>query len=161
MKGNRKMKTTMKLIFAMLMAIVMILSVVACGENTPAETTPKAEAPSTDDGKIEATGLWASAKYLEDTTLGEGAKSVLVDIEADGKKITLTIKTDKATLGEALYENEIINDASFFDTVNGIKADWSADQAYWGFYQGDDYMMVGVGDVTISGGEHYRLVYTK
>lgn len=150
----------MKLIFAMLLAIVMILSVASCGEKAPAETTPKAETPSA-DSSIEATGLWASAKYLKDTTVGEGAKSVIVDIEADGKKITLTIKTDKATLGEALYENEIINDASFFDTANGIKADWSADQAYWGFYQGDDYMMVGVGDATIAGGEHYRLVYTK
>jgi hypothetical protein len=160
MKGKRKMKTTIKLILTMLLAFVMILSVVSCnGEKTP-ETTPQQQ-ENTPAGTVEATGLWATAKYLKDTTVGEGAKSVLVDIEADGKKVTLTLKTDKATLGEALFENGIINDASFFDTANGIKADWNADKAYWGFYQGNDYMMVGVGDVNIEGGEHYRLVYTK
>jgi predicted small lipoprotein YifL len=153
------MKTTMKLIFAMLLAIVMILSVASCGEKTPAETTPKAETPSA-DSSIEATGLWASAKYLKDTTVGEGAKSVLVDIEADGKKITLTIKTDKATLGEALYENEIINDASFFDTANGIKADWNANQAWWKVCKGGETTMVGVNDLTLTDGDHYEFIYT-
>ena len=153
----------MKLILAMLLAIAMLFSVVACDDKKPAESTPVTQEGNTPEGNdpIEATGLWATAKYLKDTTVGEGAKTVLVDIEADGKKITLTVKTDKATLGEALYELGIINDASFFDVVNGITASWSADQAYWGFYQGNDYMMVGVGDATISGGEHYRLVYTK
>ena len=154
----------MKLTLAILLIIAMLFSVVACDDGkAPAESTPAAQEGNTPEGsgKIEATGLWTTAKYLEDTTVGEGAKTVLVDIEADGKKLTLTVKTDKATLGEALFELGIINDASFFDTANGIKADWSADQAYWGFYQGDDYMMVGVGDAAISGGEHYRLVYTK
>ena len=149
----------MKLILAMLLAIAMLFSVVACDDGkAPAESTP---IPSSNGEELEATGLWANAKYLKDTTVGEGAKTVLVDIEADGKKITITVKTDKATLGEALFELGVINDASFFDVANGITASWSADNAYWGFYQGDEYMMVGVSDAAISGGEHYRLVYTK
>ena len=150
----------MKLIITIILAAVMMLSVISCNDGkAPENSTPAAQQGS--DSPIDATGLWATAKYLKDTTVGEGAKTVLVDIEADGKKITLTIKTDKATLGEALFELGIINDASFFDTANGIKADWGTDQAYWGFYKGEDYMMVGVNDAQISGGEHYRLVYTK
>ena len=50
---------------------------------------------------------------------------------------------------------------SFFDTLNGMKADWNADQAYWAFYQGENYMSVGVNETVIEGGEHYRLVYTQ
>ena len=156
------MKTTIKLILAMLLAIGMLLSVVSCNDTkSPAESTPQQQQNNTPSGQIEATGLWANAKYLKDTTVGEGAKTVLVDIEAAGQKITLTVNTDKENLGEALFALGIINDASFFDTANGIKADWNADQAYWGFYEGENYMMVGVGDVKLSGGEHYRLVYTK
>ncbi|MBO5907657.1 MAG: hypothetical protein J6Q85_05880 [Clostridia bacterium] len=105
--------------------------------------------------------LWESATYSLDTSVGEGAKTVFVEIEAGDKKVTLTVKTDKQTLGEALFELGIINDASFFDTANGIKADWYKDSAYWAFYKGNDYMMHGVGDEIISGGEHYRLAYTR
>ena len=137
------MKTAIKSTLAIVLSIAFILCLASCGE------------------KVDATGLWENATYLKDTIVGKGAKTVLVDIEAGEQKITLTVKTDKATLGEALYELGVINDASFFDTVNGIKADWNADKAYWAFYKGEEYMMVGVGDAEISGGEHYRLVYTK
>lgn len=133
------MKTTLSVI----LSVVMILCIVSCGE------------------KVEATGPWENATYLKDATVGKGEKTVLVDIEVEDQKITLTVKTDKATLGEALYEHGLINDAAFFDTLNGMKADWNADRAYWAFYKGEEYMMVGVGDAKIEGGEHYRFVYTK
>ena len=40
-------------------------------------------------------------------------------------------------------------------------ASWDKDQAYWAIYKGEEYMMVGVGETNIAGGEHYRFVYTK
>ncbi len=109
----------------------------------------------------EAKGLWASATYLNDTTLGTGANSIQVEIEAEGRKITLTINTDKQTLGEAMYELSLINDASFFDTVIGMKADWNKDQAYWAFYDGETFMMVGINEAPVNKTANYRLVYTK
>ena len=137
------MKTAIKTTVSVVLSVIMVLCLFSCGE------------------KVDATGLWENATYLKDTTVGKGEKTVLVDIEAGDQSITITVKTDKATLGEALYEHGIINDASFFDTANGIKADWNADKAYWAFYEGEDFMMVGVGEAKISGGEHYRLVYSK
>ena len=113
------------------------------------------------NGESKAESFWDSATYKEDVTLGVGSKSVKVDIEIDGKSITITLNTDEEKLGAALYGAGIINDASFFDTVNGIKLDWNTHKAYWGFYEGEAYMQIGVGDEPISGGEHYRLVYTK
>ncbi len=110
---------------------------------------------------VKAEGLWEKATYLSDTTVGEGSKTVSFTVEAEGQKITITLKTDKATLGEAMFEHKLINDASFFNVLNGIEASWEKDQAYWAFYEGDDYMMVGVNDTQISGGEAYRFVYTK
>ena len=137
------MKTAIKTTVSVVLSVIMVLCLFSCDE------------------KVDATGLWENATYLKDTTVGKGEKTVLVDIEAGDQSITITVKTDKATLGEALYEHGIINDASFFDTANGIKADWNADKAYWAFYEGEDFMMVGVGETKISGGEHYRLVYSK
>jgi hypothetical protein len=127
-----------------ILSIVFILCLASCNE--PA---------------VEKKGLWENATYTKDTTVGKGAKEVKIDIVADDQTITLTVKTDKATLGEALYEQGLINDPSFFDVLNGMKADWNKDQAYWCFYEGEEMMMVGVNATEISGGEHYRFVYTK
>ncbi len=111
-------------------------------------------------GKEQPTGLWADATYTEDATVGTGAKTVTVAVCAEDKTVTLTVKTDKETLGAALYELELVNDPSFFDTMNGIKADWNANSAYWAFYVGDDYASVGINETVINGGETYKFVYT-
>lgn len=136
------MKKTAVKSLTLIISIICIFSLVACNQ-------------------VDATGLWETATYLSDATIGNGQKTVLVDIEVTDQKITLTLKTDKNTLGDALYEHGLINDATFFDTINGMKADWDKDGAYWAFYIGDELMNIGVGDETVEGGEHYRFVYTK
>ncbi len=109
--------------------------------------------------------LWENATYTEDTTLGNGANTVSVLLTAGEKTITFTIKTDKATLGEALFENNLINDPTFFDVCNGITASWEKDNAYWGFFVGDSTAPAsyGVGDEksVTAGNPTYRIVYTK
>ena len=110
---------------------------------------------------IDADGLWENATYRKDTTVGEGAKEVKLDVVIGEQSITITLKTDGELLGTAMYEEGLINNAEFFDTLNGIKADWNAGNVYWAFYEGDTAMSCGVNDVTLSGGEHYRFVYTK
>ena len=143
MKGKTKMrnlKTNVVVVVSLL--LVAVLCFAACN-------------------KIEAEGLWESATYRKDVTVGEGEKEVKVDVVIDEQFITITLKTDKDKLGDALFAEGLINDATFFDTLNGIKADWDKDKAYWAFYQGEEYMMVGVNDVEIKTGDSYRFVYTK
>ena len=139
-----------------MLALFCAFAVVSCEKEEAESAESLAEGE-----KIEAVGLWENATYLTDTTVGEGAKTVSFTVEADGKMITVTLKTDKATLGEAMYEHELINDPSFFDTLNGILASWIEDQAYWAFYEGENIMPHGVNDENIEGGEAYRFVYTK
>ena len=138
------MKKTAVKILSIIITIFCIFSLVACNQS-----------------KVDATGLWENATYLSNTTIGNGHKTILVDVEVTDQKITLTIKTDKETLGEALYEHGLINDPSFFDTLNGMKADWDKDSAYWAFYTGTEMINYGVNDEKIEDGEHFRLVYTK
>jgi len=109
----------------------------------------------------ESGDLWANATYKSDASVGEGAKIISVTIETPEKVITLSVHTDMSTLGAALYEYRLINDISFFDELNGIEASWEKDNAYWAVYNGDEYLNVGVNETNISGGEHFRFVYTK
>ena len=111
--------------------------------------------------QIAAEGLWETATYRKDVTVGEGAKEVKIEVAIEDQSIFITLKTDKEKLGDALFAEGLINDPTFFDTLNGIKADWDKDQAYWAFYAGEEYMMIGVNDQTISTGDSYRFVYTK
>ena len=137
----------------------MLLCLASCSGTIDNEETTTAVASN--DACVSATGLWANATYLEDTTLGEGSKSVSFTVEAKGQKITINLKTDAATLGEAMYDNELVDNASFFSIVNGIEASWEKDQAYWAFYHGEDLMMHGIGDEPITDGASYRFVYAK
>ena len=131
----------MKKALCLTLAIVMLLALASCK-------------PTVDEG------IWKDAIYTEDAVVGEGAKTCSVRIEAGEKSVTLTLKTDAATLGAALYENGLAGDPSFTDTINGMVADWDADNAYWAFYISGEYAMYGIGDATINGGEEFALVYT-
>ena len=109
----------------------------------------------------ETVDLWNEATYRENTTLGEGEKSFSLVVSYKENSITITVKTNEKNLGDALYSLNIINDPAFFDTVNGIKADWNADKAYWTLLIGGEYASVGACDIEINGGENFKLVYTK
>lgn len=111
----------------------------------------------------EKTGAWESATYRRDMELGEGAKTVEVEVKAEDQSITFTIHTDKETLGAALLEHELISGEEgpfglYIKFVNGIEADYDKDGTYWGFYKNGEMMMVGVDSAVIADGEHYELV---
>ena len=153
------MKKITSLLLALL-SLLLVFSLAACDaqENdtiAPTDTTLETS------NEIEAIGLWKNATYRSNATVGNGTKSVTVSILVDGKSVTLTVKTDKDDLGSALYELGIINDASFFDTCNGMKADWNADQAWWAFKQNGTMLNYGVNDAKINGGESFSIEYTK
>lgn len=137
------MKQRTSLVLTLVLVLALCLLLVACGETPPPEES-----------------LWDSATYTADATVGEGARTVTLRVEAGERSVTLTVKTDEDTLGEALYALGLINDPSFFDTVCGMRADFDATGAYWAFYIGGDYATLGVADAGITGGESFALVYT-
>ena len=140
------MKNAMKLTATLLLLVLPLLCLVAC------------------DG--EDKDLWADAKYTENVTLGEGAKTVTVDVIADNKTVTFTIMTNKDTVGDALTEHGLLEgeDSQFglyVKKVNGIEADFDKDQTYWALYINGEYAMTGVDMTEITEGAVYRLVRTK
>ena len=108
-------------------------------------------------------GIWTNALYQNDTEIGEGAKTVQVEVKAGEKSVTFTIHTDKETLGDALLEHNLIAGEKgayglYVKLVNGIEADYDKDGTYWAFYKNGEMMMVGVDGAVIADGEHYELI---
>lgn len=112
------------------------------------------------------TNIWENATYTEDMVFGNGGKTVLVEVKAEEKAVTFTIKTDKENLGEALLEHNLVMGEDgpyglYVKSVNGIIADYNTNQTYWAFTKNGESMMSGVDGAEIKDGEHYELVYTK
>ena len=154
-----------KSILALILALIMTLSLFSCNKDE-AETPETSAGAVEEGGSIAPEGLWANATYLEDTAFGEGAKTVQVKVVVEDKSVTFTIKTDAATLGDALLAHGLIagdqgDFGLYIKFVNGIRADYDVDQSYWGFTKNGEYMMTGVDGTEIADGEVYELTYTK
>ncbi len=137
------MKKTLKSIIPLILALAALAALVSC----------KGKAPE---------GIWENAMYLEDTTLGEGAKTVTVKVIVEEREVVLTVKTDADTLGAALHEHALIKgEDGLYTVVNGMTADYNIDKSYWNFTKSGEYMMCGADDAAISDGEVYEFTYTK
>ena len=83
----------------------------------------------------------------------------------DGKEESFDIKTDKKTVGEALLDEGLISGSDseyglLVDTVNGVRADYTKDNAYWAFFINGEYANTGVSSTDIEAGAEYSFVYT-
>ncbi len=131
------------------------------------ETEPATEAATEGEStETQAADLWSTAIYTEDTELGEGAVTIQVEVQAGDKSVTITVHTDKDNLGAALTENKLVEgDQSeyglYIKVVNGIKADFDTDGAWWGIYKNGEMTPTGADTTPIADGEHYELVYSK
>ena len=134
-----------KKILSVLLLMVMALSFVSCANETD---------------------VWKNAIHTEDTALGEGAKTVEVEVKAEDKSVTFTIKTDAETLGDALLEHKLVEGEQgayglYIKKVNGILADYDVDQHYWSFSKSGTTLMTGADGEKIFGGEHYEITRAK
>ena len=111
-------------------------------------------------------GLWESATYTEDATLGTGEKNISVQVTAEGKTINFKISTDCEFLADALLEHNLISGdmqqyGLYVKVVNGITADYNIDKSYWSLTKSGEYMQTGVSQTQIADGDQYEIVYTK
>ena len=142
------MKQTIKVSLCALCLFALALSLVSCF-NT-----------------VDKVGAWESAIHRKDMELGEGSKTVMVEVKAEDSSITFTIHTDAKMLGDALSEHDLLEGEEgefglYVKKVNGILADYDIDKTYWGLYKNGEYLMTGVDTTEIADGEHNELVKTK
>ena len=141
------MKKSIRSVLAVLLALLCLLSLAACK-------------------KTDANDPWKDAAYTKDTTFGEGAKTVAVDVVVGEHKITFTVKTDAETVGGALMEHGLIDGDQgefglYLKKVNGITADYDVDKSYWAFYVNGEYAMSGVDTTTVENGAEYSFKIEK
>ena len=142
------MKTTKQLLSALLCLAVLLCAFTACGKDPAPENS------------------WENAVYTEDTALGEGAKTLSITVSMQENTVVFTVKTDADTLKDALLPLSLIQGEQqsagyMVYYVNGVRADYNEDGAYWAIMQGDDYLMTGVDTTPIADGDSYAFVYTE
>ena len=147
------MKHTTKKVFALLLVAIAIFSFASCKNEVPSE--------------IPDNWLWENALYTEDTEFINGEKHLGMMVTADGKTIVFNIYSDANTVGDALIESGLVEGSEgayglYISHVNGIKAVYEEDGAYWGFYDRDgELMRTGVDMTSFFDGDVYELRYTK
>lgn len=152
-----------KLIKKLSLVLIIIMMLTLCSCNLFVQTTTTSFVPTEENQVPE---LWKNAKYTKDTELGEGSKTFMFKVDAEGYAITFTIHTDEETVGAALLALNIIagEDSQYglyVKTVNGILADYDIDQTYWTFYINGEYGMSGVDTTEITEGYTYSFVRSK
>lgn len=135
----------------LLIAAVALFTTGCSGSSTPtASTDTNTTAPTVtaaQDGSI----------------LGEGdTQFALIVTDRDGNEVHLDIRTDKATVGEALLALGLIAgeedpNGLYIQTVNGITVDFDKDGVYWAFYVDGEYAMSSVDLTEIVAGTTYAL----
>lgn len=157
-KGDFTMKkTNLKKVLSLCLCVVLIaviaLFATGCGDKT--QTPESTNAPS------------ESVQVTDKKVLGTGQTVFDFDVtDADGKKTSFEIHTDKKTVGEALVELELIagDDSEFglyVKTVNGTTLDYDKDGMYWAFYENGQYAQTGVDSTNIVDGAVYEFKAEK
>ncbi|MBR4282563.1 MAG: DUF4430 domain-containing protein [Clostridia bacterium] len=146
---------------SLLLLLIMVICIAFTGCGNQVDNESKTDVNST------VVSNDAQNIYTADTELGQGSKTVYVNVtDNQNKTITFTIHTDKEFLGDALIDNGIIKGDEgqyglYVTHVNGLEANYDTDKAYWGFFQNGEYMMSGVDTTKFSDGDSYELVYVK
>lgn len=100
----------------------------------------------------------------------EGSKSVSLSVvDNNSETTTYEAKTDALYLQELM--DELAEDGLSYggaeseyglmvDTVNGVRADYTLDGAYWSFYVNDEYCNYGISQQPVNDGDAFSIVYT-
>ena len=95
-----------------------------------------------------------------------GEKNIVVEVvHSDETSKEFRYTTDAEYLREVLEEDGLIEGEEgqfgmYIKVVDGERAVYEEDNAYWAFYQGDEYANQSVDLTPISDGDTFKLVYT-
>lgn len=111
-------------------------------------------------------GLMAGLSVANKPQAVEGSKQVTVTIiHKDGTEKNLEYGTDLEFLSQLLLEKELVTgyESEEFgftiESVDGVTADWSKDNAYWALYEGDEYATASAAGIVLVDGGVYKLIY--
>ncbi len=104
-----------------------------------------------------------------DTNSGTSAPAQTISITvkviaADKTEKTFSIETEKKNLGDALFEEGLVTEAEhksgFYTYIDGVRADYNKDGAWWCFTKGGETVMVGANELEIADGDTFEITNT-
>ena len=98
----------------------------------------------------------------------DGEKSITIEVVMSDETSTVyEVDTDAQYLIEAMNEAEGLTfegEEGIYglsvSTVNGVRAEYTLDGAYWGFYVNGEYCNYGVSQQPVEDGDAFSIVYT-
>lgn len=111
-------------------------------------------------------GVFAGVWMLARPAPVQGAKTITVEVvHKYGSKKSFTYSTDEeylagVLLSEGLAEGEDGPYGLYIKVVDGEKADFDTDGAYWAVLQNGEYAALGVSKLPVNDGDTFSLVYT-
>lgn len=132
---RQNMKRKISLVISVMLAMVMTLSLVACGNKASSTTV-------------------GEASFTFEVVDGDGNTDTF-EISTDKKTV------GEALLDENLIEGEDSEYGLYVKTVNGITADYDVDQTYWAFYIDGEYATTGVDTTDVVDGSTYSFKVEK
>jgi predicted small secreted protein/sulfur carrier protein ThiS len=163
MKRNNEKKLALLAAAAVLAATLLA----GCGaaSSTASSAAASEEAVSSVAASEEAVSSSESSDQVSAAT-AETVEATFTVTYADGSVEEFALDVaDGTTLADALADAGLISEeeaaAGFVTEVNGVLADWNADQAWWCLTDGDGEMTaVGVSDIQLHEGDRYAFTYT-
>lgn len=162
-KGETQVTKNKKLILGCVAAVLLLATLVgvwfvfgpqsAQEDTTPPAVTNKAgeSAPTNEAGE--------STPSTE-----KGGKSITIKVvNKAGETATYNVKTDAKHLRGVMEEAAgltFVEENGMVMSVNGERADYTLDKAYWAFYIGEAYCNYGINDQPVADGDVFRIVYT-
>lgn len=116
-------------------------------------------------------GNYVPKKQEGQQTASEAQKAISIAvIDEAGKTTTYEWSTEAETLQQAMeeaksqgftYEGEEGEYGLMVHTVNGQKAVYAENGAYWSFYVNDEFCMYGISEQPVNDGDAFSIRYTK
>jgi len=95
-----------------------------------------------------------------------GSKTITVEVvHSDETAKTFTYHSDEEYLGDVLLSEGLVEGEEgpyglYIRSVDGERADFALDGAYWALFEGEDYATLGIDQTVMEDGDCFRLVYT-
>ena len=143
----------MKKIIVLLLSVCLLLTLAACDFNKISQ--------GVQEGLQNAGALDTTPKKEE----GQATFTVVV-VHKDGTEKTFTYTTEEEFVGPVLEAEGLIqgNAGPYgmeITHVDGEKAVYTEDKAYWGVFEGEEYALQGIDTTPVVDGRIYKLVYTN
>ncbi len=163
MKKTNIFKSLFSLVLVLTIVAAMIFAFASCG-NTNDGGNDTADASSKTEYGTEA-GTEAGIEAESENQKAEITITVQVK-GSDGNVTDFTITTDAEFLRGALEQEGLIKGDEgeyglYVKVVNGERADFDKDGAYWSFLKDGEYLMTGVDATPIADGDVFSIEYTK